>query len=68
MSILSITFLVYQPFELEGAMSVSSRLKARSSDTIVLPVDADNTLVRVGAIQTVFNPFLRRHLEPSPSE
>ena len=25
-------------------------------------------LVRVGAIQTVVNPFPRRHLEPSPSE
>ena len=27
-----------------------------------------HTLVRVGAIQTVFNPFPRRHLKPSPSE
>ena len=26
------------------------------------------TLVRVGPKQTVFNPFPRRHLEPSPSE
>ena len=26
------------------------------------------SLVRVGAIQTVFNPFPRRHLEPSPCE
>ena len=26
------------------------------------------TLVRVGAIQTVFNPFPRRRSEPSPSE
>ena len=29
---------------------------------------ANLVLVRVGAIQTVFNPFPRRHFEPSPSE
>ena len=29
---------------------------------------ASHPLVRVGPKQTVFNPFPRRHLEPSPSE
>ena len=45
MSILSITFLVYQPFQLEGVMEVSVGVKARSSEKIVLPVDADRTTV-----------------------
>ena len=39
MSILSITFLVYQPFQLEGVMAVSVGVKTRSSEKIVLPVD-----------------------------
>ena len=45
MSVHSITFLVYQPFELERVMAVSKRLTTRSSEKIVLPVDADRTTV-----------------------
>ena len=45
MSILSITFLVYQPFELESVMAVSKGVTTRSSENIVLPVDADRTTV-----------------------
>ena len=41
----SITFLVYQPFELEGVMAVSKRVKTRSSEKTVLPVDADRTTI-----------------------
>ena len=45
MSVHSITFLVYQPFQLEGVMAVSVGVKTRSSEKIVLPVDADRTTV-----------------------
>ena len=45
MSVHSITFLVYQPFQLEGVMAVSVGVKTRSSENIVLPVDADRTTV-----------------------
>ena len=45
MSIHSITFLVYQPFQLEGVMVVSVGVKTRSSEKIVLPVDGDRTTV-----------------------
>ena len=45
MSVHSITFLVYQPFQLEGVMSVSVGVKTRSSEKTVLPVDADRTTV-----------------------
>ena len=45
MSILSITFLVYQPFELERVMVVSKGVTTWSSEKIVLPVDADRTTV-----------------------
>ena len=45
MSILSITFLVYHPFELEGVMAVSVGVKTRSSKKIVLLVDAYRTTV-----------------------
>src|SRR6266516_3408620 len=45
MSVHSITFLVYQPFELEGVMAVSVGVKTRSSEKIVLPVDADRTMI-----------------------
>ena len=45
MSILSITFLVYQPFKLESVMAVSKGVTTRSSEKIVLPVDADRTTV-----------------------
>ena len=41
----SITFIVYQPFQLEGVMAVSVGVKTRSSEKIVLPVDADRTTV-----------------------
>ena len=45
MSVHSITFLVYQPFELERVMAVSKGVITWSSEKIVLPVDADRTTV-----------------------
>ena len=45
MSVHSITFLVYQPFELERVIAVSKGVTTRSSEKIVLPVDADRTTV-----------------------
>ena len=45
MSVRSISFLVYQPFELEGVMAVSKGEKIRSSQKTVLPIDADRTMV-----------------------
>ena len=45
MSIHSITFLAYQPFQLEGVMAVSVGVKTRSSEKIALLVDADRTTV-----------------------
>ena len=45
MSVRSIYFLVYQPFELEGLMAVSKGAKTRSSQKTVLPIDADRTMV-----------------------
>ena len=45
MYVLSTTFLVYQPFELESVMAVSKGVTTRSSEKIVLPVDADRTTV-----------------------
>ena len=45
MSVHSITFLVYQPFQLEGVMAVSVGVKTRSSEKIVLPVDVGRTTV-----------------------
>ena len=41
----SITFLAYQSFELERVMAVSKGVTTRSSEKIVLPVDADRTTV-----------------------
>ena len=41
----SITFLVYQPFQLEGVMAVSVGVKTRSLEKIMLPVDGDRTVV-----------------------
>ncbi len=41
----SITFLVYQPFQLEGVMAVSVGVKTWSSEKIMLPVDGDRTTV-----------------------
>src|SRR3989337_2442373 len=45
MSVHSITFLVYQPLELERVMVVSKGVTTRSLEKIVLPVDADRTTV-----------------------
>ena len=45
MSVHSTMFPVYQPFELERVMPVSSGLKTQSSNKIVLLVDADRTTV-----------------------
>ena len=45
MSVHSITFLVYQPFELDRVMAVSKGVTTRSSEKIVLPVDVDRTMV-----------------------
>ena len=45
MSVRSISFLVYQPFELDGVMVVSKGAKTRSSQKTVLPIDADRTMV-----------------------
>ena len=45
MSVRSISFLVYQPFELEGVMAVSKGAKTCSSQKTVLPNDADRTMV-----------------------
>ena len=39
----STMFLVYQPFELERVMAVSSGLKTRSPNKIVLPLGGDST-------------------------
>ena len=45
MSTLSVTFLVYQPFELERVMALSKGVTTRSSEKIVLLVDVDRTTV-----------------------
>ena len=45
MSVRSVSFLIYQPFELEGVMAVSKGAKTHSSQKKVLPVDADRTMV-----------------------
>ena len=45
MSVHSTMFPVYQPFEMERVMPVSSRLKTRSSNKTVLPIAGDSTLV-----------------------
>ena len=45
MSVRSISFLVYQPFELEGVMAVSKGAKTCPSQKTVLPIDADRTMV-----------------------
>ena len=41
----SITFFVYQPFGMGGGVAVSVGVKTRSSEKVVLPVDADRTTV-----------------------
>ena len=45
MSVHSTMFPVYQPFELERVMPVSSGLKTRSSNKTVLPLGGDGTPV-----------------------
>ncbi len=45
MSVHSTMFPVYQPFEFERVMVVSKGVTTRSSEKIVLPVDADRTTV-----------------------
>ena len=45
MFVYSITFLVYQPFQLGGVMAVSVGVKTRSSEKIVLPDEAHISLV-----------------------
>ena len=45
MSVHSTMFPVYQPFELERVMPVSSGLKTRSSNKTVLPLGGDITPV-----------------------
>ena len=45
MSVHSTMFPVYQPFQLERVMAVSKGVTTRSSEKIVLPVDADRTTV-----------------------
>ena len=45
MSVHSTMFPVYQPFELERVMPVSSGLKTRSSNKTVLPLGGDSTPV-----------------------
>ena len=41
----STTFPVYQPFELERVMAISSGVKTQSSNKIVLPLGGDSTQV-----------------------
>ena len=67
MSVHSITFLVYQPFELERAMAVSKGVTTRSLEKIVLLVDADRTTVVLAQEQAPpqHNPDSRR-LYPYP--
>ena len=45
MSVHSTMFPVYQPFELEWVMAVSSGVKTQSSNKIVLPLGVDSTTV-----------------------
>ena len=45
MSVHSTMFPVYRPFELERVMPVSSGIKTRSSNKIVLPIGGDSTPV-----------------------
>ena len=45
MYVRSISFLIYQPFELERVIAVSKGAKTRSSQKTVLPMDADRTMV-----------------------
>ena len=67
MSIHSITFIVYQPFQLEGVMAVSVGVKTRSSENIVLPVDADRTTV-VLAQEPAPPHITQTHADCSPTQ
>ena len=71
----SISFLVYQPFELEGVVAVSKGAKTRSSQKTVILVDADRTMVVLAhelapphIIETLpdctLTPFGREPLQP----
>ena len=53
MSVRSISFLVYQPFELEGVMAVCKGVNTRSSQKTVVPVDADRTMVELAPPQII---------------
>ena len=66
MSIHSFTFLVYQPFQLEGVMAVSMGVKTRSSEKIVLLVDVDRTTV-VLAQEPVPPHITQTHADCSPT-
>ena len=63
----SITFLVYQPFQLEGVMAVSVEVKTRSSEKIVLPVDADRTTV-VLAQEPARPHITQTHVDCTPTQ
>ena len=65
-SVHSITFLVYQPFQLEGVMAVSVGVKTRSSEKIVLP-DADRTTV-VLAQESAPPHITHTHADCSPTQ
>ena len=67
MSVHSITFLVYQPFQLEGVMAVSVGVKTRSSEKIVLLVDGDRTTVVLA--QELASPHITQtHADCTPTQ
>ena len=57
-----------QTGELPGNQDEAEKVAWRASMYQFVDDTLYRTLVGVGAIQTVFNPFPRRHLELSPSE
>ena len=67
MSVRSISFLVYQPFELEGVMAVSMGVKTWSSEKIVLPVDGDRTTV-VLAQEAAPTHITQTHADCTPTQ
>ena len=67
MSVHSITFLVYQPFQLEGVMAISLGVKTWSSEKIVLPVDADTTTVVLAQEPTPPN-ITHTHADCTPTQ
>ena len=66
MSVHSITFLVYQPFELEMVMAVSKGVTTRSSEKIVLPVDVVRTTI-VLAQEPATPHITQTHLDCTPT-